>query len=351
MIQGRFWTELLARGANATRGRRLAPLHAAMRWLCLNAAVPAVQFAFRHGRGLARTTLIARNSVLEEGGFHFLESDVDLTLVFEGAADAAAVANARAIHARLRGILPFLGELEIYERREVRLKEQLAAGSEPLLRAVWLLRKWRWQYARLAAAPSRYHRTKAERSIRKIQERLGLPPVDLFPRGRAGRLVGTLIEELTRDLRGEETGPAVNARRGFLEWEIRSGEPKSAEGDGFVLYCSRGAGLALLAALPDGAEICPETLEDLEALRRSPPVREKLIAISISEWTLLRSVARTSAVPATEDPEPWARHLERILLEPPALPLMAEFPELTGRGSSGVLGGAVMPPMELEERH
>ncbi len=327
MIRGRFQTGLLAWGAQTTSGPRFAPLHSAFRRFCLSGVLPAAAFVFRRALRPARVDLIARNSVLDPGAFRMFESDLDLSLVFEEAAPIEVFVKGRELHARMKALLPFLGELEIYERREIRLKEGLVAAAGPVIDMLWQLRKWRWQYARLEDAPSVYHRRKAERAIRKIQARLGLANLELLPERRDGLLIGARIEELIRFLpRRDPCGP-IAASAGFLEWDIRSSEDGGDPTPGFVLRCTGPGALALLSILPDGDSICPQERAQLADLRRSPAVSGILLAVALAEWTLIRSVERTNPGAKPEERELWRRRLETFFRLSPKSSLLNEFPE------------------------
>lgn len=329
MTRGRLWTELLAWGAEATRSDRFAPLHASVRRFYLSGVLPAAALAFRRALKPEGATLIPRCSVLVSRDFRALESDLDVSLVLEDGASAEAVAKGRGLHAAIKRRLPFFGELEIYERREMRVKESLVAAAGPVLDMLWLLRKWRWQGDRLMSAPSLYHRRKAERSIRKLQDRLGLKDVDLLPGERDGRRIGARIEELTRFLPRREPDGPIAASAGFLEWELHSAENRTDRTGAFRLNCTGAGALTLLSILPDAEFICERARDAVAELRRSPAIRETLLAVTLSEWVLLRSVERTSPESETEKRAAWRGRLERLMRASAGSHLLRDLPEFS----------------------
>jgi len=332
MIRGRLWTALLERAADATRSSRFDPMHEVVRRLCLTGVLPCVDFAFRLELRPARAAVIARNSVLERRNFRVFESDLDVSLVFEDAASEESVERACRLYQRLHAGLPFLGELEIYDRREMRIKQKAAAVAGPIIDMIWLLRKWRWQYDRLSAAPSPYHRRKAEFSIRRIQNRLGLSGAALLPVLADQRSVGARVEELLRHLPRREPEAPIRARAGFLEWEITSRENVETVGSRFRMLCSGSGALALLSILPDGERVCPGESVNLAELRRSADVGETLLAVAAAEWTLIRSVERTHDDQRAEERRSWRRRLEDLFRAAPNSMLSQEFPEFAPAG-------------------
>jgi hypothetical protein len=327
MIRGRLRTTVLARAADATRGPRFDAIHEAFRRFFLSGIIPSVGFVLRRALRPARVSLVARNSVLEPRNFRVFESDLDASLVFEGAVAEDSLALGRRLYARLQRWLPMLGELEIYERRELRLKEKVAAAAGPVVDMIWLLRKWSWQHKRLSEAPSLYHRRKAERSIRRIQDRLNLSGVALFPTAADARTVGARVDAQLKGLPRRDPGGPIDAPAGFLEWGIRSSESAESRSGELRLFCAGPAALALLSILPDGEILCPQEREKLEDLRRTPQVARTLLAVALAEWSLLRSVERTNPEAREEERRSWRRRLEAVFRASPGSDLLSEFPE------------------------
>lgn len=227
-----------------------------------------------------------RQSARQPGGFDLLSSDVDLAFVIRAELTPPALARARKAHARLQRVIPWTGELEIYTEREWETRRELYADFAPLLDLIWLLRKWAWQEAARARARTGYHRRKAERSLARIREHLGVADAAGLPRAVSAMLARFGIpfappgDELEYD----------SDFSGFLEWRFaRSDHPMAMPG---ALRLEPGLALAFAAVLPEGELHLPKARDLVFRARENPATSRAHVAVCAAEALLSSSHIR-----------------------------------------------------------
>lgn len=162
--------------ATALESPRARPINETFRRLELHLLAPtALRWALAPWAG--DVTVRFRHSVREPGDFNVLFSDVDFDLVLNRDFHDDERRKLLSRLAKVRRLLPFLGETEIFVAREHRDLEAAEKRAGEVYSFIRMIRKLRWMDEATASNPIAYHRSKASRSNaitrRKISRAVG----------------------------------------------------------------------------------------------------------------------------------------------------------------------------------
>lgn len=301
-----------------TESRGFSPFHDTARRIYTGVFTRQLESSMRKEPGLNEITLIPHHSAADGGDFNVFVSDIDYSLVVPEPFDAATTLRCIEFYARWRARLPFLGELEMYTRREWAMRKELERSHRPILQLIWHLRKFVWQTAELDSAPSAYHRDKARRSIIRILERAfpGAPKGRATPGPELGMLLAERLDQLFPEWDGGPSPGAdakLSAISHYLGWRVGT----AAAGDALELVLPHRELVLACALLPDSTMCFPALTEDIDRARRDPAIKASYAAIVAFELLICRSVARTkmahAATEARTRNREWMSRLRREL--------------------------------------
>ena len=273
----------------ATEGEKWVVFNEFVRKFYLSVFCPSFAWFLKRDCFENHLRLIPRHSVKESGSFNAFFSDLDFSIVFEREPSPVLLGQVLKSYSKCSKIFPFIGELEIYTGTEWSSKVELATKHAATLDLIWNLRKWSWQRQILLEAPSAYHKYKAHRSIRRIREKLNLPPEIQFPSLSFNSLLARIIS--AEVLASAKDLPSVFGKSAYLGWELSGICP------------------LFVAILPDGHWSCSDPIT-INRLREIGEVGQKLRALC--EFDLLMLQSRTRAYSIQPDKE-WKRNLDVLL--------------------------------------
>ncbi len=160
----RSYYSFLYLGAILTENR-FSGFHKLVRVFYRNVFMPCLRI------GLPYRLDVRHSAQVGPDRFNAFLSDIDLNVVI----DQEFEENARRVRDRViraRKWFPFLGEIEIYERREWEAWNRLQAEAGEIYFYIRHLRKMAWMEFAHAQAKTEYHRYKALRAIRICLEKL-----------------------------------------------------------------------------------------------------------------------------------------------------------------------------------
>lgn len=276
------------------------------------ALVPMIERKLRFSTGLIELKVIARHTDIQVKRFNFLESDLDITLLLPKWSKSS-ISLAQNHYERLKKILPFLGEAELYEPSEWELKKLVHTDFNDLAQTIWKLRKWGWQKKAFDTAKTSYHCQKAERSIQWIRHDLGLDPGELYPsdedRKKIVALLLSFLPEVEISISKSESPSLskshLSKRSSFLEWEL--GVLDAPFQGTFYLEFETQDLVRFLGILPGGSYLFYPLTQSVLDVRKENEIGSKLAALSLSEYLLLQSVKRSAD--ATQVNPEWEREL------------------------------------------
>ena len=131
--------------------------------------VPLIQFKLRRTVGDPMLRIKPRHSALSGNNFNCFLSDLDLSIIFKKW-DQDASLGIRAIDClqKLKKLMLFIGEVEIYTQLESEELDFEIKASEKTYNFIRPLRKIQWMKQSHKLGLSKYHKFKALRSIRLI---------------------------------------------------------------------------------------------------------------------------------------------------------------------------------------
>lgn len=258
--------------------------------------------------------LRSRHSVHQEDRFNLFESDLDFSVLLPSPSSSGRIVQElKSRYLSWRRLLPFLGEIEIYEPWEWELREKLLADSR-LLKVLWNLRKWLWVEEKHRKASSPYYVNKAEYSTRWIRRELGLDPGSPWPESSESNKIGQALMTALTPAMSEAREASLEAPSGFrrrsdyLGWFLLHGL-RNETGERFALSLDSDELLTALAILPDSQWVWPEGIESLRTLRGLPQVARLHGLVCLNEYLIYQSVKRTSEVPPGDSQNTWENYL------------------------------------------
>ena len=213
-----------------------------------------------------------RHSAVTGLGFNLVVSDLDLAAVFTRSPKEETLNLLASRYKKIRKIVPWSGELEIYTNWEWAVRNRIRKQPEmsELLQVLWVLRKTRWLSKKIPSGP--YHLYKNHRAIEHC--------LDFF----------------------SQQSEQERLRRIFSNLGILSNIPKT-EIHYYCDYLSQTIhfeapiALALLAVLPPAQELPSELQKAVEDLRKIPEIKNTRRLILLYEWIVARSRQRTHPAP------------------------------------------------------
>lgn len=298
---------LLGLGEDLTSPSIFDAFHERTRRLYLERLVPRLEIRLRGRTGEPGLRTYPRHSVLSRPGFRAFGSDLDLSLVLDDATDGDLLVRSAVLCAevrRLRHVLPFLGEVEIYTASEHGLK--LSLESDPqlaeILAIIRLLRKWKWQEQALKAAITPYHTRKAKRSMSRILSELAMKG-RLSPEERSlGKAADRAIHEHFPPAKA--LGEITQFRSKYLGWEIADGAS--------LLALTQDSVWKLALVTPD-SEIASVDANTLERARHEPAISAVYAGVCAYELLVSRSFERIHGKSSEPGHARWMTHLEDAL--------------------------------------
>ena len=237
---------------------------------------------------------LVRNSAAAGGGFHFLFSDIDYSLLLP-ATESQTVARLRRRYFLLRRFLPWLGELEVYSLAEWNRLADLQARHGAVYQRLRHFRKINWMRLAAAQAKNNWERMKYERSVEKSLQQLGADSPE---------------EALVKSLRGILKKSPVYRERFFCSYLGCWINGKAAELAPYPCYAlPPDLTLRLAATMPSVLSDAHHPLPSgAEVLRESGELRELWLALGEIEALVVRAVNRGIAdvSPAMQD---WEKGL------------------------------------------
>lgn len=145
------------------------PLHALTAGVYMQVMTPFIQFKLRRTVGDPTLRIIPRHSAQSGHNFNCFLSDLDLSVIFKKW-DQDALLGIQVIDClqKLKKLMLFIGEVEIYTQHEADELDLEIKASEKAYNFIRPLRKVQWMRQSHEQGPSKYHKFKALRSIRLI---------------------------------------------------------------------------------------------------------------------------------------------------------------------------------------
>ncbi len=112
--------------------------------------------------------ILARQSAKSGVGFNPLFSDLDIAFVFGNSAERSDYSVARRAIFNLKRMLPFLGELEIFNDEEWNRRQNLIDKNQIPFQLIRDIRKTYWLYLDLGQLKSPYHKHKVRRALLRL---------------------------------------------------------------------------------------------------------------------------------------------------------------------------------------
>ncbi len=267
-------------------------LNSFVRASLLNGVVPAYAALLRKqlGRNLQ---LEVRNSSLSSKDYSALLSDLDLAVIGDFSDDE--IKKLRDVHDRIRRVLVFIGELEIYLIDEWVARPTLLQILEPYYTPLRLIRKIRWMI-RIIDTSSKLAALRARRGLDKALTKLNIQGTKIETlRGRRQEPIEPALAKISEEiisswnLRIEPLGDSFKFHHPMLELTFVDGVSPEPRGP-YVRSKSENA-LLLAAIFPQPAYDGLDAAR-LNELRSNPKVREYLQAFSRFELNVMTASVR-----------------------------------------------------------
>lgn len=248
-----------------------------IRLFLLKFFIPVYEFISRRYVGIFLSVKV-RNSILSAQDYSPLLSDLDLAAVGEFSENDAK--NLRGFHEKLKKILLFLGELEIYSLLEWEAKKSLLQKLEPHYTSLRHLRKIPWM-VRLTENSHFLAGLRAKRGLARSLEKLGMNSL-----GGLENVIEELGSKMAREWKIEltEGEQAFEFYHPWLEVTLTDSH-KSAY---------------LLAAIFPPRAYRGADQKKIDSLRREKPIKDFLLTFARHELIVM-----TAGTRGFDEMPPW----------------------------------------------
>lgn len=239
--------------------------------------------------------------------YHIFMSDLDITVVLK---NLQALPQVQSSLKKLKKLIPFLGEAEIYTSQEKQTLDRLFVARGELYQRLRDFRKVAWMEVVEAKAPTKFHRRKAQRAVQNI-----LKKYQAQPRVAQNQFALRSMLEATLTTMGsiEISSHSIEALRGLKFYSDYYGAwigvgPAVEFGPAIPLVPE--LAILALAVAPGYWDHREEIQRHLDEVRKSQIVRQIWYELSSLEYLIFESAMRNF-----EPQEPWVEEWRKALQE------------------------------------